>query len=142
MRILSFSILFLMLAATAVQAGVSTFPSSYHPRGGDYYENLRITKVAWLRANLAAVNAELTKDRAVLASSSGPAAIDAKAAIGRLTAQAGQIEAELTVMGGGRDGRQEALLKRNVQSWIGAARRSSNGAEAIRLMHDLEGTGL
>lgn len=142
MRILTFSILLLMFAANAAYAGFSTYPSSYHPRGGDYYENLRIAKVAWLRANLAAVNAKLTPERAGLASLSGPAAIDAKAAIDRLTVQTSEIEAELKVMGAGRDARQEALLKRNVRSWIGAARRGGNGAEAIRLMHDLEGTGL
>jgi hypothetical protein len=131
-----------MCAASAAQAVVSTYPSSYHPRGGDYYESLRMAKVAWLRANLAAVNAELTPDRAGLASLSGHAAMDAKTTIDRLTVEASQIEAELKVMSGGRDARQEALLKRNVQSWIGAARRGGNGAEAIRLMHDLEGTGL
>jgi hypothetical protein len=45
-------------------------------------------------------------------------------------------------MRGARDTRQETLLKRNVQAWVGAARRDGNGAQAIRLMHDLEGTGL
>jgi len=141
-RALTLWIVLLIFAVGAAQAGVSTYPSSYHPRGVDYYEDLRIAKVAWLRANLSAVNSELTADRSGLASLSGQAAIGAKAAIDRLTAQSGQIETELKVMGGGRDTRQEALLKRNVQSWIGAARRGGNGAEAIRLMHDLEGTGL
>ena len=138
----AFPILLLMLAVGTAQAGVSTYPTSYHPSGSDYYENLRIAKVAWLRANLAAVNAELAPDRTGLASLSGHAARAAKTTIDRLTVETSQMEAELKVMSGGRDARQEALLKRNVQSWIGAARRGGNGGQAIRLMRDLEGTGL
>jgi deoxyribodipyrimidine photolyase len=141
-RASSLSIAVLILATAAAQAGVSTYPSSYHPRGSDYYENLRSAKVAWLRANLAAVNGELTSDRSGLAALSGHAAVNAKATIDRLAAEDTQIQAELKVMSGGRDARQGELLKRNVQSWIGAARRGGNGAEAIRLMRDLEGTGL
>lgn len=132
----------LMVGVSTAQAGVSTYPSAYHPLGTDYYDNLRSAKVAWLTAKLAAVNTELASDRAGLASSGGQAAIDAKATIDRLAARADQIEAELKVMSGRRDPRQEALLKRNVQLWIGAARRGGNGAEAMRLMHDLAGTGL
>ncbi len=142
MRTLSVWVAFLMFAASAAQAGVSSYPSSYHPLGSDYYEDLRTAKIAWLKSNLASVNADLITDRTRLASQSGRAASDMKETIDRLTAQVSQIQAELKVMSGGRNSGQEALLKRNVQSWIGAARRGGNGAEAIRLMHDLEGTGL
>jgi hypothetical protein len=142
LRVLSLSLVLLICAASATQAGVSAYPSSYHSRGTEYYENLRTTKIAWLKANAATVASDLTADRTALASLKGRAAVDAKTAIDRLTVQASQIGAELDVMRGARDRRQESLLKRNVQSWIGAARRSGNGAEAIRLLYDLEGTGL
>jgi hypothetical protein len=141
-RTFSFSIVLLLMAAAGAQAAVTTYPSPYHPNGTDYYENLRIAKVSWLRMNAAAVASELATDKTALANLNGKAAIDAKGTIDRLTALAAQINAEIVVMHGARDSGQEALLKRNVQSWIGAARRGGNGAEAIRLMHDLEGTGL
>jgi hypothetical protein len=141
-RIFSLSIVLIILGACAADAGVTAYPSSYHPRGSDYYENLRSAKIAWLKSNAAALTAELTTDKAALASVSGPSAVQAKESVDRLSARAGEIDAELAVMRGPRDTRQENLLKRNVEGWIGAARRGGNGAQAIRLMRDLEGTGL
>jgi len=126
----------------ASAAAVSSYPSSYHPRGEDYYENLRGAQIAWLKANAAAIAADLAAKQAALATQTGDEKIAAQTAIDRLGKQADQISAELAVMRRQRDARQENLLKRNVQNWIGAARRSGHGAQAIRLMHDLEGTGL
>jgi deoxyribodipyrimidine photolyase len=142
-RIVSLSLALLIFATCGTaMAGVSTFPSSYHPRGDDYYENLRAAKIAWLKANVAAIASDLAARQAVLAARTGDEKIAAQATIDRLEKQAGQIRAELAVMRRQRDARQEDLLKRNVQNWVGAARRSGKGAQAIRLMHDLEGTGL
>lgn len=143
MRIVSLSLALLIFATCgAAMAGVSSFPSSYHPRGDDYYENLRAAKIAWLKANAAAIASELAATQAAQAARTGAEKIVAQAAIDRLTKQADQIKGELAVMRRQRDARQEDLLKRNVQNWVGAARRSGKGAQAIRLMHDLEGTGL
>ena len=142
-RILSLSIAILILAVSGADAAtVSSFPSFYHARGEDYYESLRAAKIAWLKANAAAVAADLAAKQAALAKQTGSERSAAQAAIDRLGKQAEQISAELAVMRRQRDARQENLLKRNVQNWIGAARRSGHGAQAIRLMHDLEGTGL
>ena len=134
--------LVLVLAATQVEAGVSAFPPSYRSRGDDYYENLRAAKLAWLKTNAAAVSGDLAQAQAALTTAKGDAKPTVQATIDRLGKQADRIAAELAVMRGPRNARQETLLKRNVEAWIGAARRARAGGEAIRLMHDLEGTGL
>ena len=141
MRAVFLSLALVILAAAQAEAGVSAFPSSYRSRGDDYYEGLRATKLAWLKANATAVTSDLAQAQATLKSTTGDTK-PAQATLDRLSKQAERIAAELAVMRGSRDARQEALLKRNVQAWIGAARRGGAGGEALRLMHDLEGTGL
>jgi hypothetical protein len=138
-RNLCLSLAIVLFSATTAQSGVSAYPSFYHSRGTDYYESLRAAKLAWLKANAAAVAADLVQARAT---PKGDAKPQTEAMIDRLSKRAGQIDAEIAVMRGPRDTRQENLLKHNVEAWIGAARRGGNGAQALRLMHDLEGTGL
>jgi hypothetical protein len=49
---------------------------------------------------------------------------------------------ELAIMRGPRTARQAAVLKRNVESWIAAARHNGSGAVALRLSYDLQNSGL
>jgi hypothetical protein len=142
MRVLSLLILLPLFAACAAQAAVSGYPAIYHAHGNDYYESLRTAKIAWLTANAASVASDVAADKARLMTQPGGAKTATGAAIERFTNQARQIADELAVMRGRRDKNQEYLLKRNVESWIGAARRGGNGALALRLMYDLQGTGL
>lgn len=136
MRSLALLIVLPLLVTGAARAGVSAYPASYHGHGDRYYENLRAAKIAWLSANAASLAADLA------AVQSHRAKTRSAADLARLKQQTAQISAELAVMRGPRNMRQQVMLKKNVEAWIGAARRGGNGEVALRLMYDLQGSGL